>query len=152
MNNKQKLFEYLKSQKIMSLATFGGKLTICTVYYAIDDDWNFYFISGGKTDHSKNILKNSVVACNVVDSSQPVTSKKIGAQIEGVAVRLNTFESIKAGLKYWNQMNTGVEDVINIENIEKKIISSRVWKIKPTKIKFFNERLYKDEESKVFKF
>jgi len=81
-SNKKKLFDYLISQRIMSLATSGKELTVCSVYYAIDDNWNFYFVSEENVLHSQNIKRNSKVACNIVDSRQSVIKKKIGVQIK----------------------------------------------------------------------
>lgn len=42
---KQKLTDYLKSHNVMSLSTFGkdGFPWTTTVYYAVDNDLNFYF-------------------------------------------------------------------------------------------------------------
>ena len=52
----------------------------------------------------------------------------------------------------WHQTNPGTESLINFDNIKNKIIESRTYKIKPFRIKFFNEELYGDEEDEVFEF
>ena len=66
--NKQQLLNYLKSQKLMSLATYDDEIAVCVVYYAVDDDFNFYFISPSDTQHYINISKNKNVACSIADS------------------------------------------------------------------------------------
>ena len=44
-----------------------------------------------------------------------------------------------------------MEDIVNIKNMKAKVISSRVYKITPTIIKFFNQDLYGEEGYRVFK-
>ncbi|MBU2101143.1 pyridoxamine 5'-phosphate oxidase family protein [Patescibacteria group bacterium] len=150
--NKEKLFQYLKSQKLMSLATYGKEVAVCNVYYALDKDFNFYLITPPSTEHAQNIAKNKKVACAVVDSAQKVTDKKVGAQIKGNASKIRSLGKLVVALRMWGQVNPGMESIINIENIKKKIIRSTAYKIEPTSIKFFNEGLYGEKESELFKF
>ncbi|MBI4226528.1 pyridoxamine 5'-phosphate oxidase family protein, partial [Candidatus Roizmanbacteria bacterium] len=84
-SDKAKLLNYLKSQHTMYLATYDGKPWTTTVFYAVDDDFNLYFISEPNTRHVKAIKKNKFVSCSIADSNQVVTDKKIGVQIEGIA-------------------------------------------------------------------
>lgn len=136
----------------MSLATQGDEITACVVYYTVDDDFNLYFISEPNVQHCVNIVKNKNVACSIADSHQRVSDKKIGAQIQGEASEVTGKDKIIAVLKMWHQTNPGAESLINFDNIKNKIIESRVYKIKPIRIKFFNEELYGDKEDEVFKF
>ena len=78
MDDKKKLLEFLKSNKLMSLATHSKKLWISTVYYAVNNNLNIYFISNPKTRHGKDILLNREVACSIADSHQKVKEKKRG--------------------------------------------------------------------------
>ena len=57
-----KLLKYLKTQTLTSLATFGKEPWICSVYFVVDDDLNFYFVSSPDSQHSKDIEKNKSVA------------------------------------------------------------------------------------------
>ena len=151
-HNKHKLLEYLKSHKLMSLATFSSKPWISTVYYAVDNQMNLYFVSKPQTRHCKDIASNRHVACAIADSTQKVTSKKTGVQIQGVATPVNDTEKIKWALKMWNKAHSGVERIINLENMTKGVIKSRVYQIKPKLIKFFNEDLYGPEGFEIFIF
>ena len=54
-------------------------------------------------------------------------------------------------LKIWHKSAPGMEDIVNIKNMKAKVISSRVYKITPTIIKFFNQDLYGEEGYRVFK-
>ena len=150
--DQQKLFEYLQTQHLMAIATKGEKMWIASVYYAIDKNFNFYFVSSPKSQHCLDIEKNPEVACAIADSHQPNGGKtKIGVQMHGRAQQITGLEAIKAALKLWNQLNPGMERVVNLKNMQTKMISSRVYKIRPEKIKLFD--LNGDSENeKVFDF
>lgn len=79
MSSRKVLLDYLKSQHALSLATYDGKPWTATVFYAIDNDFNLYFISEPTTKHSKAIKKSKFISCAIADSNQVVTDKKIGA-------------------------------------------------------------------------
>jgi uncharacterized protein YhbP (UPF0306 family) len=136
----------------MSIATSARKPWIAIVFYAIDQDFNLYFISEPTTKHSLDIVKNNKVACSIVDSSQVVTDKKIGVQLEGVASEVKEKNKLQIILSMWHETNPGFEHVISIPNILKKIIKGRFYQVKPTLIKFFNEELYGSEGFEIFTF
>lgn len=148
--SKKRLLEFLKSQRLMSLATNGEELSACTVYYAVDDELNLYFVSPEETEHVQNIKKNNQVAVTVADSRQKNSDDKVGLQIKGSASEVSGIETLKVAVKIWNVANPGAESVINFNNIKDKVINSRLYKITPQRIKFFNEALYGDEESEEF--
>ena len=152
LSNKTKLLNYLKSQHTMYLATYDGKPWTSTLFYAIDDEFNFYFISEPTTRHSKAIQKNKLVSCSIADSNQVVTDKKIGAQIEGIAFEVKNKNKLKIVVSMWHKKNPGFEDIINLPNMIKKIIKGGFYQIKPTLIKFFNEKLYGSEGFEIFEF
>lgn len=136
----------------MFLATFDGKPWTSIVFYAVDNDFNLYFISEPTTRHSKAIQKNKYISCAISDSNQVTTDKKIGLQIEGIASEVKDTNKLKIILSMWHKKNPGFEDIINLPNMIKKIIKGRFYQIKPTLIKFFNEKLYGDEGTEIFKF
>jgi len=148
--DKHLLLKYLKSQKLMTLATYSDKPWVATVYYIADDDLNLYFLTSPKTEHGQHIAKNGHVACNIADTSQKVTDKKTGVQIQGIASRVNAVQKMICLFRMWHKINPGTEERLNFQNIKNKVISARVHKVTPTRIKFFNEKLYPSEEFKVF--
>lgn len=152
ISNKTKLLNYLKTQHTMYLATYDGKPWTSTVFYAIDNDFNFYFISEPTTRHSKAIYKNKLVSSSIADSNQVVTDKKIGVQIEGIASEVKNKNKLKIVVSMWHKKNPGFEDIINLPNMIKKIIKGRFYQINPTLIKFFNEKLYGSEGFEIFEF
>lgn len=151
-NNKHILFKYLNSQNLMNVATCDKHLWVSSVYYVIDRDFNFYFLSEPTTIHCTNISKNQKVACSIADSTQKVTVQKVGVQLHGTAIQLNSFSKMKWMLALWNKLNPGFETIINLKNIQTNKIKSKIYKIKPTIIKFFNEELYGSEGIETFEF
>lgn len=135
----------------MVLATKGENLCICTVYYAVDNQFNLYFLSEPKSEHCQNISRDNTVACAIADSTQKVTDKKVGVQIKGEVTEVRSLEKTKRVLALWNMANPGFESVINLKNMQKKIIQSKVYKVTPHEIKFLNEVLYGPEGTKLFK-
>jgi uncharacterized protein YhbP (UPF0306 family) len=152
MDSKEKemLLDFMKSHKLMTLATFDNKPWVATVFYVADENLNLYFLTSPKTEHGQHIAKNGMVACNIINSHQQVISQKMGLQIEGTAEKVSVFESIKKTLQMWHNTNPGKEDKLSFDNIKNKVIGARVYKVTPSRMKFFNEKLYLKEESKVF--
>lgn len=136
----------------MSLATDkNGQPWACTVYFAVDNDLNLYFVSPPDADHCRYLTKNKYIACSIYDSRQKVNSKKEGLQLKGTVKVITSVPEIKNALKLWNQANPGAENFISYDNMVKKVISSKIYKIRPTLFKYFNEALYGDKELKVWK-
>lgn len=152
LKNKQKLFDYLSSQRLMSLATSHQAPWICNVYYVIDNSFNLYFLSEPKSKHCQDIAINKNVALSIADSSQKVVDKKIGVQIQGVVEEVGDLEKAERILSMWNKANPGFEKVINIDNIKNKVINSKVYKVRSKLIKWLNEELYGPEGFEVFEF
>ncbi len=152
MTNSEKnmLREYLKNNRLMTLATSDDKPWVSTVYYVCDKDLNLFFITSPETDHGKMIKKNNNVACNIVDSTQAVVDKKVGMQIQGHTEMVTALNAVKKMLLVWHNANPGKEKILSLKNMMNKVVDARVYKIIPTKIRFFNEELYKDEEYKTF--
>lgn len=148
--DKTKLLKYLTSHRMMQIATCGKSPWICSVYYTINKDCTIYFISEPTTRHCKNIETNNHVAVAISDTTQMVTAKKIGVQIEGVASLVKDRKKLRTVIDLWNKTNPGFEKFINLENIDRNGIKGRFYKIKPTRIKFFNEALYGPEGFKIF--
>ena len=149
---KQQILKFLRSQHLMSLATAkNNKPWSNTAYFAADNDLNLYFVSPPSADHSKYLSKNKYIACSIYDSRQKVNSQKEGLQLKGTVSIITKVPEIKKALKLWNQANPGAAKIINYDNMVKKVISSKIYKISPTLFKYFNETLYGDKETKTYK-
>jgi uncharacterized pyridoxamine 5'-phosphate oxidase family protein len=79
---KSDVLAFLKKHKTASIATvtLGGKPECATLYYGIDDHFNFYFPTGTLSRKFKNIQKNPNVSLAVTDVDRLTT-----VQMEGTA-------------------------------------------------------------------
>lgn len=149
---KEELLKYLRSQRLMAIASVSSnKPWGASVYYTVDNKLNLYFVSQPQTRHMKELAKNRNVACIIADSSQKVTDKKVGIQVQGVVSEVKGPAKLRQILRMWSEANTGFQEVINYENIKKRVIQSKVYQVKPKTIKFFNEKLYGPEGERVLR-
>jgi uncharacterized protein YhbP (UPF0306 family) len=150
MNSKDKkiLQDYLGSQRLMAMATQGKHAWITTVYYVSDDNLNLYFISPPKSEHSQHLKENNEVACAIADSHQNAADPKVGLQLYGTASEEKGLHTIKWMLKMYNKLYPASKEKFNFKNFESKMMSSRVYKVTPKKIKLFNQELFKDRDNK----
>jgi len=72
MDLKKEIDAYLKTQRLMSVATFGTSPWIANVYFIHDTDLHIYFLSKTWREHSKAITSNPRVAVAIADSHQPI--------------------------------------------------------------------------------
>lgn len=119
--DKQMLLDYLNSQRLMAVATYGSYPWIAWVYYVVDEELNFYFISPPDAEHSQQIMNNSKVACAVADSSQKASDKKIGVQLWGKANVETVVDKIKWMFEMYGKLHPGVKDVFTLERFQKQI-------------------------------
>lgn len=149
---KRQILKYLRSQHLMTLATAkNNKPWSNTAYFTVDNSLNLYFVSPPTADHSRYLTKNKNIACSIYDSRQKVNSQKEGLQLKGTVKVVSQISEIKKALKLWNEANPGAAKIINYENMVKKVISSKIYKIQPTLFKYFNEALYGDKETKTYR-
>lgn len=143
MKNKDRkeILNYLNSQRIMTLATCDKEPWVASVYFVADKDLNLYFVSSPQSKHCKDIEKNNKVACAIADSHILNTEEKIGIQLQGLTFEVKGWDKTKVFLKMWHKVNPGAEK-INIKNMKAGVVASRVYKIKPTFIKFMNKKLF----------
>jgi uncharacterized protein YhbP (UPF0306 family) len=148
---KEMILSFLRSQRLMTLAVTSPEPWVCTTFYYVDDDFKLYILTSPKTKHGQLITKNPHVACNIFDSQQKVTERKVGVQLKGTAKKLRAIDKLKWALNMWNTTHPDIETIINFDNIKKKIISGTIYQICPSTIQFFNEELYGEKEFTVFK-
>jgi uncharacterized protein len=78
---------YLKEARLMQLATVSNnKPWICSVWFAVEDDFTIYFLSKRGRRHSLELSKNNNVAGAIVIPQKP-GEKVRGLQFEGTAER-----------------------------------------------------------------
>ncbi len=139
---RKRVLEFLKDNKLMSLATFGKFPWIATVYYTFDQDLNLYFLSSPSTLHCQQIAKNNQVAVAIADSRQDINSPKRGLQLWGTAQKISDAAKIKHTLALWKSSLKVANPKLSYENIINKIISGRMYQISPKRIKLFDHKLF----------
>jgi nitroimidazol reductase NimA-like FMN-containing flavoprotein (pyridoxamine 5'-phosphate oxidase superfamily) len=64
---RKKTLNYLKQEQLMVLATASktGEPHATAVFYLVDDDFNFYFVTKAKTSKNRNLERNRRVALSI---------------------------------------------------------------------------------------
>lgn len=148
--SKKLIGDYLKTQRLMSLATYGAYPWIASVYYVHDDELNLYFLSKPWREHCEALKVNNKVAVSIADSSQPIHKTQKGLQLWGEASEVSSITQVKWMFRMWNKLisNNGGEKLID----PKKFLdagTSKIYKIKPKRIKFFNTELWPKEQTQI---
>jgi len=152
VKNKGKLSQFLKSQKLLVLASQDKDIWVANIFYGIADDFKFYFISNEETKHSRQIIKNSSVAFSVAWFNDADHSDRKGVQGQGKCRTAENDEEIKKGIELHNQNFPEFAERITPEWIKSLKNKSRVWVIKPTYIKYWDDGLYGQDEFEEFNF
>ncbi len=101
----KKAREIISKILYITIATVGvdGKPWNSPVYSAFDENYNFYWISWKKNQHSKNIKKNNNIFLVIYDSTLPFESgAHIGVYVQAKAYELSDDKDTKYALKYLN--------------------------------------------------
>lgn len=86
----------------LTLATSGDNTPwSAPLYYCIDDDYNFYYISQMDSLHTKHILENPRVSFSIFDSHDS-EGQGNGIQASGKAYLLEKEKDIVEALKYYH--------------------------------------------------
>jgi len=135
----------------MSVATFNETPWIANVYFVHDEELHLYFLSKSTREHCQAIDKNAHVAVAITDSHQPINKPQLGLQVYGTAQKVNMLEKIEWMFKMWNTLVAGQSDE-RLENPKAFLEAGRstIYKITPHRIKFFNTKLWPDEQTKVW--
>jgi len=152
MTNKQKLLEFMKSQRIMAIASKGDDVWITNVFYGVDDDFKIYFISDEDTKHGGQIKKDPNVAFSVAWFNENDHEDRKGIQGQGACRIAETDEEIAKGVKIHNTLYPKFAKEIDVEMIKSDLNKSHVYILEPTYIKYWDDELYGEEEDEEFHF
>ncbi|OGG06322.1 hypothetical protein A2872_01170 [Candidatus Gottesmanbacteria bacterium RIFCSPHIGHO2_01_FULL_42_12] len=137
------VLKFLKTNKLMAVATFGKFPWIASVYYTYDRDLNLYFLSDPTTVHAQQIINNPKVAVSICNSLQDINKPKRRLQLWGIAEQISGLDKVKLALKLWKD-NLGI---IN-PKLTYKSVKSSMFKITPKRVKLFDQELFKVEDGK----
>lgn len=153
-DDKKILLDFLKDHHVMSLSTIDseGYPWTCTVYYAVDDDFNFYFLSEPSTQHCENIKKNHKVSLSIADTDQKLRDMKVGISLQGKAEQVKGIMNFAKAAYHWSKANVEIEDIFYPHNLIFRAVKAKPYVIRPSLIKFLNEDQYGMLGTKVFHF
>ncbi|MEW5805704.1 MAG: pyridoxamine 5'-phosphate oxidase family protein [Patescibacteria group bacterium] len=140
---RQHILAFLKTNKLMQVATAGDFPWIATVYYSFDKRLNLYFLSSEKTLHSKQIKQNPKVSVAIADSRQDIKKPKKGLQLYGLCKEISGAGKIKHALSLWKEFLSVDDPELSYENLRKGL-TGKIYKITPKRIKLFDQELFKD--------
>lgn len=111
----------------MTIATAdkSGKPWVSPVFFAYDEDYNFYWVSYTGAKHSQNIRSREEVGVVIFDSSAPEGDGD-GVYFDAVAEQLEDTGEIKRAMKILAERVT-VEE-FKIKDI-KEVTGSSAWRI-----------------------
>lgn len=149
--SKKHLLKFIRSQKVLTIASVGeGKPWISNVYFSVDDDFNFFFVSPDKTMHSKQILQYPDVAFTIVWHNEDNLTDRKAIQATGKCTKIQEPKTIIKFLKNHHKSYPIWKNRITLINMRDKIIESRPYVIKPSFIKLWDDELLGENGTKEF--
>lgn len=140
---KKEISRFLKSNGILTLAVSSDDTPwICTLYYGVDNKMNLYVVTDPNNTHGNIMAKNPKVAFNIFDSRQKITKPKKGLQGKGKISMVKELKNVTTALNLWHTANSGIEERITAKNILDKKSDTKIFKITPIYLKYFNNQLY----------
>ena len=152
MANKEKLLEFLKSKKLLVIASHSDKTWISNVFYGIDDNFRIYFVSPKSAEHSQQISRNPDIAFSVVWYNEKNHGDRKGVQGKGTCRLARDDEEIRKGVELHNKNFPEFAGRITFDWIKNNEFNSRIWVIEPKSIKYWDDQLYGDDETEEFEF
>ena len=152
MDGKKNLLEFLKSQKLIVLASGSETPWVSNLFYGIDDNFKIYFISDEEANHSQQILKNSKIAFSIAWFNAKNHEDRKAVQGTGICRIAEGDEEIKKGVELHNSNFPEFSEEITVDWVKSDKNKSHVWIIEPDYMKYWNDELYGDEETDDFSF
>lgn len=139
--------EYLQNARMMQVATAkDNQPWACTVYFAVDENLNLYWISKTSRRHSEEIRNNEKVAGTIVLPHTPGDDVR-GIQFQGVAKELSGEEAVTA-MKCYAQRYGMNQDRVNaiVENKDGHV----PYRITPNMYVLFDEVNFPDNSRQEY--
>ena len=137
---------FVEKGKLMQVATSKeDQPWIINCWYTFDDDWNFYFISGTQRRHILELRDNPKVACTITPHYilEELGQKVQGLHFEGVAEEVSGFGLTDVFNNFTAKWKIA-KDHISVDKI-KQGLCSKLYRVKATKLVWFDEINFPDE-------
>ena len=147
----EQALNFLKNQKLLTLATHSEKdIWIANVYFVIDEKGLIYFISPQDTRHSLMILKNPNIAFSAAWFDRDNHQNRKSIQGLGNCHEAKSLKEITTGIKLLYQNFPDLRDILTIKWIMNNAWGTKVWIIRPSYMKYWDDEIYGEEESEEF--
>jgi len=129
--------EYLRSKSIAVISTVSpnGQPMSATIYFAVDENFNFYFSTKHFTRKHTNLEHNHEVALVIGTGNEPAT-----AQIQGTAEKITDPKEFELKMALMEKVlfkNDYVAPLFQMQSDKNEI---ELYKITPTWIRWFDFR------------
>lgn len=143
---KQQILKFISKRYLLSIATVDEENNpwVCNVYFSQDEDLNIYFISPNDTNHSKHIKNNSKVAFTVNWYDENSLDNRKAIQAIGICKQIG-IKDLKHAIKCMIMKYPDWKDFLTFEKVTKDLIKSKVYKITPSYIKYWDDELFGEE-------
>lgn len=143
--------KFIKSQKLMVIASGEeNDVWVANVYFGVDEKATIYFISPENTRHSKMILKKPNVAFSIAWFDPSNHKNRKAVQGLGVCRPAKDEEEIMTGVKLHNQNFPEFKEIVTKDWIHNNKSGSKVWILKPSYMKYWDDKIYGSKESEEF--
>jgi uncharacterized protein YhbP (UPF0306 family) len=150
---KKHLLQFLRGQKLLTLATSGESgLWIANAYYSVDRECNLYFVSSTEAMHSHHISRNPSVVFSVAWFDPKDHANRKAIQGRGTCSAIGSEAELTRGIRLHNQRFPEFRDRITRRSLRSEENSSAMWLIKPTYVKFWDDARYGAKNHREFFF
>ncbi len=147
----ERVLTFLKSQKLMAIACHDSEVIwIANVYFGVDEKGLIYFVSPANNKHSGMILKNPNIAFSVAWFDPTNHANRKAVQGLGICRPAQNEDEIKIGVSLHNLNFPEFKKRITIDWIHTNEWGSKIWVLRPTYIKYWDDELYGDKETEEF--
>ena len=130
---RQLIEDYFKKAKLMQIATAkNNKPWVAIVWFAYDEDFNFYFISQKQRRHSLEIKENENISGTIVLPHKTLGVKVRGIQFEGKGYEISALELPRAFKLFVKRFPNAKDNIGSVRNIVENITKVRFYKIIPS--------------------
>lgn len=143
---------FLQQQKIMQIAPAAGDPWIANVMMSCETPQKLYFVGSTTTLYGQKLLEDPRLAFATAWHAAGNHIDRKGVQGVGNARVASSDEDIKTGVRLHNRDYPEVAPFVTQERVRDDSNNTVLWVITPILIKFWNDALYGEEESREFKF